>query len=99
MLYDSCYKDFKGKLCTRWMGRYEIEAVFDNGAIKLTTIDDACTLLLANGHCLKLYHHPTSRDSFIKHIVVNPDFEIISVGDSSPAPMKKIIYIYIYIYI
>ena len=69
------------------MGPYEIEIVFDNGVVKLTTIDDARTPLLANGHRLRLYHRPTSRDSFIKHIDVNPDFEIISVGDSSPTPI------------
>jgi hypothetical protein len=52
-------------------------------------IDDALTPLLTNGHRLKLYHRPTSRDSFIKHIVVKSDFEIICVGDSSLAPIKK----------
>ena len=88
MLYGSYNKDFKGKLYTRWMGPYNIETVFNNGAVKLTTIDDARTPLLANGHRLRLYHQPTSRDSFIKHIAVNPDFQIISVGDSSPTPMK-----------
>ena len=74
MFYDSRYKDFKGKLCTRWMGAYEIETFFDNITVKLTTIDDARTPLLANGHRLKLYHRPTSRYSFIKHVVVNSDF-------------------------
>ena len=87
MLYDSQYKDFKGKLCTRWMGPYEIETVFDNGAVKLTTIDYAHTSLLANGHRLRLYHRTTSRDSFVKHIAINSDFEIISVGYSSLAPI------------
>ena len=69
------------------MGPYEIQTVFDNGAVKLTTIDDSHTPLLTNGHWLRLYHRPTSRDSFIKHLVVNFDFEIISVGDSSPTPI------------
>ena len=87
MLYDSHYKDFKGKLCTRWMGPYEIEIVFDNGIVKLIIIDDARTPLLANAHRLRLYHQPTSRYYFTKHVADNSDFEIISVGDSSPAPM------------
>ena len=69
------------------MGPYEIETIFDNGTVKLITIDDANTPLLANGHRLRLYHHPTSKDSFTKHVVDNSDFEIISAGDSSPTPM------------
>ena len=32
LLYDSQFKrDFKGKLCTRWLGPYKIDQVFDNG--------------------------------------------------------------------
>lgn len=69
------------------MGPYEIEIVFNNGIVKLITIDDARTPLLTNGHRLRLYHHPTSRDSFTKFFADNSDFEIISAGDSSLAPI------------
>ena len=69
------------------MGPNKIEIIFDNGVVKLTTIDEAHTPPIANGHQLRIYHQPTSRDSFIKHISINPDFEIISAGDSSPTPM------------
>jgi len=31
LLYDSRYKDFKGKLRTRWLGPYVIERCHDNG--------------------------------------------------------------------
>jgi len=30
-LYDSRFKNFKGKLTTHWMGPYEIGIVYDNG--------------------------------------------------------------------
>ena len=40
LLFDSQFKNFKGKLTTCWMGPYEIEIVFENGAIKIKTIDD-----------------------------------------------------------
>ena len=41
LLYDSWFqKDFKGNLCTRWMGPYKIDKVFYNGIICLTTIDE-----------------------------------------------------------
>jgi hypothetical protein len=40
LLYDSQFKDFKGKICTRWMGPYQVDVVFDNGMIRLVTIDE-----------------------------------------------------------
>ena len=43
-----------GKLQTRWLGPYEVNHVFDNGAIQLTTIDPVPFKLLVNGHRLKL---------------------------------------------
>jgi hypothetical protein len=39
--FDSKYKTFKGKLTTRWLGPYEVETVFDNGVVKIKTIDDS----------------------------------------------------------
>ena len=35
LLYDSRFKDFKGKRCTHWMGPYEVDVVFDNGTVRL----------------------------------------------------------------
>jgi hypothetical protein len=55
LLYDSCFKDFKGKLQTRWLGPYKVDTIFDNGTVKLMTIDDAETPIFANGHRLRLY--------------------------------------------
>ena len=33
LLYDSRFKDFKGKLFTRWLGPHEVDTVFDTGNI------------------------------------------------------------------
>jgi hypothetical protein len=52
------FKDFKGKLTTRWLGPYEVEVVFNNGTVRLRTIDDEKIPLLVNGHHLKLYKKP-----------------------------------------
>jgi hypothetical protein len=52
LLFDSRYKDFRGKFCTFWMGPYEIDMVYDNGSIKLHTIDEDKTQIMANGHGL-----------------------------------------------
>jgi hypothetical protein len=39
-LYDSRFKDFKGKLMTRWIGPYIIERCHDNVLVKIRTIDE-----------------------------------------------------------
>lgn len=33
LLYDSRFKYFKGKLCTRWLGPYQVDTIFDNGTV------------------------------------------------------------------
>ena len=33
LLYDSRYKDFKGKLRTRWLGPYTVEKCNENGSV------------------------------------------------------------------
>jgi hypothetical protein len=40
LLYDSRFKNFKGKLTTRWMGPYKIDTIYDNGSIRIKTIDE-----------------------------------------------------------
>ena len=40
LLFDSKFKNFKGKFNTHWLDRYEVETIFDNGSVKIKTIDD-----------------------------------------------------------
>jgi hypothetical protein len=40
LLLDSQFKTFKGKLTTRCLGPYEVVTMYDNGAVKIKTIDD-----------------------------------------------------------
>jgi hypothetical protein len=46
LLYDSRFKDFKGKLMTRWLGPYIIEKCYDNGSFQIRTIDEEGISLL-----------------------------------------------------
>jgi len=55
LLYDSRFKDFKGKLMTRWLGSYLIEKCHDNGVVQIRTIDEEGITLLVNCYNLKLY--------------------------------------------
>ena len=83
LLYDSCFKDFKGKLCSHWIGPYEVDTFFDNGTVRLVTIDDTHASFIINEHLLKLYHHPASKDVFIKHIYDKDGLKVVSAENSS----------------
>jgi hypothetical protein len=65
LLFDSQFKTFKGKLNTRWLGPYEVDTVYDNGAVKIKTIDDGQVSFVVNGHQLKFYHKPIYKEDFL----------------------------------
>ena len=87
-MYDSRFKDFKGKLCTRWLGPYEVDTVFNNGTVQFVTIDSDKTPLLVNGNRLRLYHQPTSKESFV-NIVVDSDIYVTIAGEHSPMKLEN----------
>jgi hypothetical protein len=55
LLYDSCFKEFQGKLRTCWLGPYKVDTIFPIGTVRLITIDGSNTHLPANGHRLHMY--------------------------------------------
>ena len=65
MLFDSKFIEFKGKFQSHWLGPYEIDKVFSNGAVRIKTIDELQTPLTVNGHRLKIYHKPLSKEEFV----------------------------------
>ena len=65
------------------MGAYEVDAVFDNETVKLVTIDDTHPSFIVNGHHLIFYHHPYSKDSFIKHLSDKSILKVVSAKSSS----------------
>jgi len=89
LLYDSCFKDFRGKLQTRWIGTYKVDTIFDNGTIKLTTIDDAETPIFANGHRLQLYQQPLSKEEFVSQIIEDSGYHFFDGEEIAPAPLKS----------
>ena len=83
LLFDSWFKDFKGKLTTRWLGTYEVEHVFENGLVRICTIDDHKISFLVNEHRMRLYQKPMSKDQFVSNILTQKKFEIMNVEESS----------------
>jgi len=85
LLYDSRFKIFKGKLSPRWMGPYEVDTVYDNGAVRIKTIDENQTSLVVNGHRLKVYHKPLSKEDFVKNVLQTTKMQLVSERVFPPA--------------
>ena len=83
LLFHSKFKDFQGKFQTHWLGPYEIMKIFENGAIKIRTIDEGKVAFLVNGHRLKLYHKPLSREEFVKKFQDKIDMKLVKKNYSS----------------
>eukprot|EP00253_Pinus_taeda_P003563 PITA_03563 len=75
------HKDFKGKLRTRWLGPYAVEKCNDNGSVLIRTIDEEAIPMLVNGHRLKIYSKPLSRQEFVK--IVGKSVLVIEKGPAS----------------
>eukprot|EP00253_Pinus_taeda_P015124 PITA_15124 len=84
LLFDSKFKYFQRKFQTHWLGPYEIEKVFSNGAVRIRIIDESKTPLLVNGHRLKIYQKPISKETFIKIFQDNSELKLVKKNSSSP---------------
>ena len=85
LLFDSKFKDFKGKFLTHWLGPYEIDEVFSNGEVRIKTIDEFQTPLIVNGHRLKIYHKPLSKEDFVKIFQENSAMRLVEKNSSPPS--------------
>lgn len=87
LLYDSRFQDFPGKLQTHWLGPYEIQKVHDNGTITLTTIDGSGYTFKVNGHQVRLYGKPLTRESFFQQLRRDADMDILGEEEKSSSPI------------
>ena len=77
LLFDSRFKKFKGNLTTHWLDPFEIVIDFDNGSVKIKTIEGSEVSFIVNGHRLRLYHQPTSRQDFVQNVLHQREMELI----------------------
>jgi len=77
LLFDSKFKDFKAKFTTHWLGPYEIAEVYENGSVKLQTIDDEESSFIVNGHRLKLYNKHVNKEDFLQQISQQNEMEVL----------------------
>ena len=80
LVFDSRYKHFKGKLTTHWMGRFEVVTAFNNGSVEIKTIHDSQISFVVNGHRLRLYHQPTSKQDFIQNVLQQKEMDLVEGG-------------------
>jgi hypothetical protein len=85
LLYDSRFKEFKGKLCTLWLGPYEVDTIFPNGTVRLITIDGSNTQLHANGHRLRLYRRPLSKTKFTSRCTADIGYQFLNEKELAPS--------------
>ena len=67
------------------MGPYEVVTTFDNGSVKIKTIDVSQISFIVNGHRLGLYHQPTSKQDFIQNFLQHNEMELVK-GEAIPPP-------------
>jgi hypothetical protein len=56
LLYDNRYREFPGKLHTRWMGPYEVVRIFPNGSLQLQDLQGNLMETRVNGSRVKKYN-------------------------------------------
>ena len=88
LLFDSKFKYFKGKFTTHWLGPYEIQEVFDNGSVRIKTIDEEEASFLVNGHKLKVYNKPLNRDEFVSSFCQD-EIQILGEVSSNLTPLSS----------
>ena len=67
------------------MGPYEVVTTFDNGSVKIKTIDGSQIFFLVNGHRLRLYHQSTSKQDCIQNVFQQNEMELVE-GEAIPPP-------------
>jgi hypothetical protein len=66
------------------MGPYEIDTIYNNGSIRIKTIDEKQTPLLVTGHQFRVYNKPLSKEEFLTRILQNSDMQMISKEGDPP---------------
>ena len=68
------------------MAPYEVVTAFDNGSVKIKTIDGSKVSFIVSGHRLRIYHQPTSRHDFIEKFLQQREIELIEEEFIPPPP-------------
>ena len=67
------------------MGPYEVVTTFNNRSVEIQTIDGSQVSFVVNGHRLRLYHQPISKQDFIHNVLEQNEMELFE-GEVTPPP-------------
>jgi hypothetical protein len=67
------------------MGPYEVDTAYENGAIRINSIYEKQTSLVVNGHRMKVYHKPLSKEDFVKNVLQTVEMQLVSERVFPPA--------------
>jgi len=63
-----------------------VSVVYDNGSVKIKSIDESDVSFTVNGHLLKFYHKPLSKAEFIQEIITRSGLKLVEEGSSFGYP-------------
>ena len=67
------------------MGPYKVVTTFENGSVKIKTIDGSEISFVVNGHRPRLYHQLASKQDFIQNVLQQNEMEVVE-GEFIPLP-------------
>lgn len=62
-----------------------METTFENGVVRIKTLDEEPISFTVNGHRLKVYTKPLSKDEFVQKILQQSEMEMVDKEVSSTA--------------
>ena len=65
------------------MGPYEVVKLFENGAVEIKNIDGWNLVFLVNGHRLKVYFQPLTKEGFMKQVQKQSKKEMVGGNTDS----------------
>ena len=54
-----------------------METTFENGVVRINTLDEEPISFIVNGHRLKVYTKPLSKDEFVQKIAQQSEMEMV----------------------
>ena len=68
------------------MGPYEVVTDFDDRSVEIKTIDGSQVSFVVNGHRLRIYHQPMSKQDFIQNVLQQNEIELVEEEVIPPPP-------------
>jgi hypothetical protein len=65
------------------------DIVYDNDSIRINTIDENQTPFAINGHQLKVYHKPLSKEDFAKNVLQSSEMKLVRKRVSPPTDLPQ----------